>query len=117
VPGLTTTRESCAAEAATIRPDTAEVVRRLLADKPVDRLPSAKRLLKLAKSYGALRLERACGRALQFDDPATGTVRRILEKGLDLAALPPLAVTVLGASQFARSPDELLPGLGGVSWN
>ena len=117
VPGLTTTRESCAAEAATIGPDTAEVVRRLLADKPVDRLPSAKRLLKLAKRYGALRLERACGRAVQFDDPSTGTVRRILEKGLDLAALPPMSVAVLEAPQFARSADELLPGLGDMSWN
>jgi len=117
VPGLTTTRESCAAEAAAIGPDTAEVVRRLLADKPVDRLPSAKRLLKLAKRYGALRLERACGRAVQFDDPSTGTVRRILEKGLDLAALPPMSVAVLEAPQFARSADELWPGLGGVSWN
>jgi transposase len=117
VPGLTTTRESCAAEAAAIGPNTAEVVRRLLADKPIDRLPSAKRLLKLAQSHGTLRLERACGRALQFDDPATGTVRRILDRGLDLAALPPMSVAVLNVPQFARSADELLPGLGGVSWN
>jgi transposase len=117
VPGLTTTRESCAAEAAALGPNTAEVVRRLLADKPVDRLPSAKRLLKLAQSYGELRLERACGRALQFDDPATGTVRRILEKGLDLAALPPVTMALSNTPQFARSADELLPGLGGVSWN
>ena len=117
VPGLTTTRESCARQAATIGPDTAEVVRRSLAEKPVDRLPSVKRLLKLEKSYGALRLERACTRALQFDDHSTGTVRRILEKGLDMAVLPPMTVAMLDAPRFARSADELLPGLGGVSWN
>jgi transposase len=117
VPGLTTTRESCAAEAAAIGPNTAEVVRRLLAVKPIDRLPMAKRLLKLAKSYGALRLERACTRSLQFDDWSTGTIRRILEKGIDLAALPPLNVALLETPQFARSADELMPGLGGVSWN
>jgi transposase len=117
VPGLTTTRESCALQAAAIGPDTAEVVRRLLADKPVDRLPTVKRLLKLEQCYGALRLERACTRALQFDDCSTGTVRRILEKGLDLSALPPLSVAMLDAPQFARSADELLAGLGGVSWN
>jgi transposase len=117
VPGLITTRESCAVEAARIGPHTAEVVGRLLAERPVDRLPAAKRLLKLAQCYGALRLERACGRALQFDDHAPGTVRRILDKGLDLAVLPPMAVAVLEAPQFARSADELLPGLGGVAWN
>ncbi len=116
VPGLTTTRASCAAAAAAIGPHTAEVVRRLLADRPVDRLPAAKRLLKLGARYGALRLERACGRALQFDDHTPGTVGRILDKGLDLAVLPPMA-EALAAPQFARSADELLPGLRGVSWN
>ncbi len=116
VAGLTTTRASCAADAAAIGPNTAEVVRRLLADRPVDRLPAAKRLLKLGQRYGPLRLERACGRALQFDDHTPGTVGRILDKGLDLAALPPMAVA-LAAPQFARSADELLPGLRGVSWN
>ncbi len=117
VPGLTTTRESCAAQAATMGPDTAEVVKRLLAEKPIDRLPAVKRLLKLEQRWGALRLERACARALQFDDWSIGTVRRILEKGLDLAVLPPMTETVRGAPQFARSADELLPGLGGVAWN
>ena len=43
--GLTTTRESCAARAAEIGPNTAEVVSRLLAQKPVDRLPMVKRLM------------------------------------------------------------------------
>jgi transposase len=116
VAGLTTTRASCAADAAAIGPHTAEVVRRLLADRPVDRLPAAKRLLKLGQRYGPLRLERACGRALQFDDHTPGTVGRILDKGLDLAVLPPMA-EALAAPRFARSADELLPGLRGVSWN
>ena len=56
-------------------------------------------------------------RALQFDDPSSGTVRRILEKSLDLAALPPVASAVLAEPRFARSADELWPGLGGVSWH
>jgi hypothetical protein len=71
VPGLTTSRESCAAHAATIGPSTAEVVARLLAERPIDRLPSVKRLLDLEKTYGAPRLERACRRALQ--PAATGS--------------------------------------------
>ena len=117
VAGLTTTRESCAARAAEIGPSTAEVVTRLLAERPLDRLPMVKRLLRLATTYGDLRLERACGRALHFDDYKAGTIRCILEKGLDVAALPPMTVTVQGETQFARSLDELLPGLGRLSWN
>jgi hypothetical protein len=130
VAGLTTTRETCAARAAEIGPSTAEVVSRLLAQRPVDRLPMVKRLLRLADKYGALRLERACRRALQFEEYTGQTIRRILEKGLDTPALhlpvcagasvtvlPSLATEVLRTPQFARSAEELLPGLEGVSWN
>jgi transposase len=117
VAGLTTTRETCAAQAAEIGPSTSQVVTRLLAERPVDRLPMVRRLLRLAETYGELRLERACTRALHFDDYKAGTIRRILENDLDMAALPPMAVAVQGEVQFARSLDELLPGLGGLSWN
>jgi transposase len=117
VAGLTTTRESCAAQAVEIGPSTAEVVTRLLTQKPVDRLPMVQRLLRLADKYGSLRLERACRRALQFDEYTGQTIRCILEKGLDMATLPPMTTALLPASQFARSAEELLPGLGGVSWN
>lgn len=117
VAGLTTTRESCAARAVEIGPHTSEVVNRLLAQKPVDRLPMVRRLLRLADQYGALRLERACQRALQFEAYTGQTIRRILEKGLDLATLPPLAAAQATTPRFARSAEELLPGLGGLSWN
>lgn len=115
--GLTTTRETCTAQAAAIGPSTAEVVARLLAQKPIDRLPMVKRLLRLGDTYGALRLERACQRALQFEAYTGQTIRSILEKGLDMAVLPPLTTAWLSTPQFARSPEELLPGLGDVSWN
>jgi transposase len=117
VAGLVSTRQFCQDQATLIGPDTAEMVRRLLAEKPIDRLPSVKRLLKLEQHYGRLRLERACGRSLQFDDCTPGTVRRILERNMDLAALPPMTTAMQTAPQFARTADELLPGLGGVSWN
>ena len=40
------------------------------------------------------------------------------ENGLDMTALPPMVIAVQGEEvQFARSLDELLPGLGGISWN
>jgi hypothetical protein len=117
VTGLMTTRETCAARAADIGPSTAEVVTRLLAQKPVDRLPMVKRVLSLADQYGVLRLERACRRALQFEEYTGQTIRSILEKHLDLAVLPALATELCPTPQFARSAEELLPGLGAVSWN
>ena len=117
VAGLTTTRETCAVRATEIGPGAAEVVTRLLAQKPVDRLPMVKRLLRLADKYGALRLERTCRQALQFEEYTGPTIRCILEKGLDMAVLPPMATARLPTPQFARSAEELLPGLGGVSWN
>jgi hypothetical protein len=117
VTGLTTTRETCAARAADIGPSTAEVVTRLLAQKPVDRLPMVKRLLSLADHYGVLRLERACRRALQFEEYTGQTIRCILEKRLDMAVLPALASELGPTPQFARSVEELLPDLGGVAWN
>ena len=117
VAGLTTTRETCAARAADIGPSTAEVVTRLLAQKPVDRLPMVQRVLRLADQYGVLRLERACRRALQFEEYTGQTIRCILEKRLDMAVLPAMATELCPTPQFARSAEELLPGLGGVSWN
>jgi hypothetical protein len=112
-----TTRETCAAQAAAIGPSTAEVVTRLLAQKPVDRLPMVKRVLSLADQYGVLRLERACRRALQFEEYTGQTIRSILAKRLDMAVLPAIATELGPAPQFARSVKELLPDLGGVSWN
>jgi transposase len=117
VTGLMTTRETCAAQAAAIGPSTAEVVTRLLAQKPVDRLPMVKRVLSLADQYGVLRLERACRRALQFEEYTGQTIRSILAKRLDMAVLPAIATELGPAPQFARSVKELLPDLGGVSWN
>ena len=117
VTSLTTTRETCAARAADIGPSTAEVVTRLLAQKPVDRLPMVKHVLRLADQYGGLRLERACRRALLFEEYTGQTIRCILEKRLDMAVLPAIVTELGPPPQFARSAEELLPGLGGVSWN
>ena len=52
----------------------------------------------LADQYGALRLERACRRALQFEEYTGQTIRCILEKGLDMAVLPPMHGTVARAA-------------------
>ena len=89
----------------------------LLDDPAVDRLRTAHRLLSLGKRFGDERLEMACDRALQFDEPAYVTVKHILAQGLDAqpAEIPPATPP---ARTFARTAAELVGHLfGGVPWN
>jgi transposase len=118
VPGLTLDRDACREEAANIGSATAEVVRVMLDDPVLDRLPTVGRLLRLRQRFGDERLEAACRRALHFDDPAYQTVKRILNEGLDATPLPGEPVTAPPARTFVRSAIELVGSLlGGLSWN
>ena len=117
VAGLTVNRDACRAVAATIGPATDQIVVSLLDDPAVDRLRTAHRLLSLGKRFGDERLEMACDRALQFDEPAYVTVKHILAQGLDAqpAEIPPATPP---ARTFARTAAELVGHLfGGVLWN
>lgn len=113
VPGLVLDRETCRTRATSIGPATAELVARLLAHRPEDRLKVAQRVLRLAEGYGTARLERACARAQHFGTSDYPTLKRILASGLDAASLEgagepaaahvrPLAF-VRQASEFAAS--------------
>lgn len=119
LPGWLLNRDACHEEAAAIGPATQQVVSTLLDDPVVDRLPTVGRLLRLRARFGDDRLEAACQRALQFDDPAYPTVKRILSQGLDLTApaepqVPPARAT---ARAFVRGVRDLVgSALGGVSW-
>ena len=44
------------------------------------------------------------------------TIRQIMEKNLDLAAVPAVLVESTPL-RFGRSANELLPGIGDLSWN
>jgi len=117
VPGLTLNRDTCRQRAEAIGPATSQAVARLLDDRPVDRLRTAGRLLKLAESYDSQRLEAACARALYFDDPTYSTVKRILEQGLETVE-PPSSQPAPAARTFTRSAGELLATvLGGGLWS
>jgi len=118
LPGWLLNRDACREEAAGIGPATQQVVSTLLDDLVVDRLPTVGRLLRLRTRFGNDRLEAACQRALQFDDPAYQTVKRILSQGLDLVtpAEPP-APDRSTARAFVRGVRDLVgSALGGVSW-
>jgi transposase len=117
VPGLTLDRDESLVTAAEIGAATHQVVQTLLDDPVLDRLPTVGRLLRLRQRFGPERLEAACQRALQFDDPAYKTIKGILTQGLEEQPVPAV-VTVPAASAFVRSAAELVGDLaGGEPWN
>jgi transposase len=117
VAGLTVNRDECRSAATAIGPATDHIVTTLLGDPAVDRLRTVGRLLRLGERYGDVRLEAACQRALQFDEPTYTTVKRILLEGLDTQ--PSTAtLTTPPAQTFVRTASELLGHLfGGGAWN
>lgn len=123
LPGLLQTRQSCLAQASDCGPHTLQLVQELLGDSVLERLPTAGRLVRLATRFSAARLEAACGRAISFGDFSYGTVKRILEEGLEqqplsVAPAQGTPATVWSVDQgaalaFARNPHEIL----GHLWN
>lgn len=63
---------------------TYKVIDTLCKDKAQVRLHDAYGILNFVKKYSAQRLERACMRAVFYENPGYGTIKRILEKNLDL---------------------------------
>jgi len=117
IAGLMLTRESCRAQADEIGPYTRRVVDRLLDHRPEDRLRTAGRLLGLGQRFGRERLEAACARAWQFEDPSYATIKRILQEGLDQELLPETHAPA-PAQTFVRTAKELVGHLlGGGTWN
>ena len=90
-----------------------------LRQRPLDRLRTALGILKLAHKFGPRRLEAACGRALAFDDLTYGTLKRILDRGLDQTAPPPVppGATPTTLPLFARPVTDFFPSTGGGSCN
>jgi transposase len=115
LPGLALTREGCRSRAAAVGPATAEVVERLLAHRPEDRLRSAGKLLGLAQRHSPERLEAACGRALAHGEADYPTVRRILERGLDREAWPAAPGPARSSFRFARQAGDFVAALLGGS--
>ncbi|GJM42101.1 MAG: putative transposase [Ardenticatenaceae bacterium] len=117
VAGLTMTREMSLQTAQEIGPETAETVAAILGDTAVDRLPTARRLLKLRHVYGNGRLEAACLRANQFGDPTYKTVKGILLNSLDEQEIVETA-TPKPATRFVRQASDILgQWVEGLRWN
>ena len=101
-------RQWCVRQATSVGPRCAELVTLLLGDRIAERLRAAQAVLGCAKSYGALRLEAACGRALGHNSPHYRTVKSILASGADLQPLvEPETPAAYSRARFARSAAEL----------
>jgi transposase len=103
---LMATPAYCLERARKIGEATKTVVEELLTERPLDRLRAVQALLRLAEKYGERRLEAACRRALLFDEANYGTIKRILEKGLESDPLPLFA----SSSQEKRTYVFARPG-------
>jgi len=108
---LEETPEVCRLRASEIGAHAASLVERLLAERPLDRLTTAQAILRLAERYGPLRLERACARALRFEELRYGSIKRILEKGLDMEPVAEERAVMSTAARpvFARAIGEIFP--------
>lgn len=73
----------CLKQAEGIGPSCHELVQQLFDDRVLDRLRAAQGIIALAKRYGTARLERACSRALFFQNLRYRAIKSILEQGLD----------------------------------
>lgn len=118
VRGLTATRPSVQAQADEIGPATAQVIADLLAERPVDKLRTALRVLHLAETYTPARLEAACARGVAFGDPSLPTLKRILSEKLEVLTLPLPVPSPAETLVFVRPPEELGRAIaGGTTWN
>lgn len=103
----------CLKQSERIGPACRALIEQLFAHKVLDNLRAAQGIMRLNKTYGATRLEAACQRALDFDNPRYGTVKTILQKGLDAVPTPEQAFDALseaytGRGRFSRPMATLL---------
>ena len=103
-------RTWCAKQAAAVGPACAEFMAQLLSDRILERLRAAQGLLRLAKTYGAERLEAACARALYHATIQYRSVKHILVGGHDALPLPLASEgtsAYASAARFARDAQSL----------
>lgn len=105
---MSMTREMLVKTAASIGDAVRDVAARILSDKAVDGLRPVRGILRLAAHHTALRLERACARALVLDTVSYASIKSILENRLDEEDLPeePGFPDLQLEFSFTRKPEE-----------
>ena len=103
---LIRTRSWCLDRASRIGPRCREVVDRLLADCPLDRLRSVQGIVGLADKLPFSRIEAACGRALHYEDPSCRRIKAILAAGADREPIEKAVQLSLVNFAYARSASD-----------
>ena len=103
----------CRRQAEGIGPACVQLIDRLFKDRVLENLRAAQGVIRLAKQYSPERLEAACQRALDFDNPRYRSVKTILERGLDQQAdlqqaFDQLGEAYTGGGRFSRDTRKLL---------
>lgn len=88
-----------------------KVISHLFNDKVLDHLRAAQGILGLAKSYGDVRLNAACRRAIAFNVYNYKSIKAILKQGLEYDALPEeicfdLTGEAYNEGRFIRQPSS-----------
>ena len=97
----------CREQAARLGPHVHAAVEELLERHHLHHLRQSQGIIRLAETYGEVRLDAACQRALGYGNAQYRTIKTILEKALDpqpAHAAPPAAASI-GA--YLRGPDAL----------
>jgi transposase len=103
----------CLKQAKAVGPHCRQLIETLFADRVLDNLRAAQGIVSMGKHYGPERLEAACKRALDYDNPRYRTVKIILKKGLDQiqesdSTSEPLGEAYTGAGRFCRDLKSML---------
>jgi hypothetical protein len=107
---LQRTPDFCRQIAMRLGPAASQVVERLLADRPLDRLRTVQAILRLEETVGAHRLEAACARALCFEDLRYRRIKDILNAALDREPLPnPTPAQPATPHTFVRPTTDFFP--------
>ena len=96
--------DRCRERAAQLGEACAQVVDLLLRDRVQDRLRSVQALLRLQDQVGAIRLEKACERALHYGDVSYRRIKTILQAGMEEKPVDVTGTNVvsLASYRFAR---------------
>jgi len=109
---LQETPQWCLGQARKVGEACHEFMTELLSDRVTDRLRAAQATIRLGKKFGVKRLEAACCRALAFDRIEYRALKRILDKGLDMAPLEEdeagqLDLPFVDSPRFARDIGDM----------
>jgi Integrase core domain len=97
----------CREQAAKLGPHVHAAVEELLERHHLHHLRQSQGIIRLAETYGEIRLDAACQRALVYGNAQYRTIKTILEKALDPQPADAVQPRVASIGAYLRGPDAL----------